>query len=228
MSFASLYGESLRQYVVDRGEPALSTAYELGRTAVRRRLGVLDLAAAHHEALATLQGEDTPEPDAVATTRAAGDFFLEALSAYEMVQRVLQEAQEAAEAERRQAAVLRRLSEFLGDASIAFDAASSFGEMLQLIAEHAREVVGAERCVVRALVDDDSDPVVAEAELEGGVTSDDEPIFALLTALDGRAMGSIEVCGKPGGGFSELDQALLVQLTQMASAAIERVQLYRR
>ena len=95
-----------------------SVAYELGRDAVTAELSVLDLAVAHHDALEVALASADDAPSVVA---AAGDFFLEALAAYEMVQRGYREAQEAAAVERRQAELLRQLSNFLADASLALE-----------------------------------------------------------------------------------------------------------
>jgi GAF domain-containing protein len=53
-------------------------------------------------------------------------------------------------------------------------------------------------------------------------------LAAPLSALDGRPLGLIQAFDKHGADFSELDEAVLLQLAQMASAAIERTQLYRR
>ena len=85
--------------------------------------------------------------DRIARFRLAGDFFLESLSAYEMVQRGFSEARESASLERRHIEMSRRLSTFLADASLALDASNSLEEMLQLVAEQARELVGADCCV---------------------------------------------------------------------------------
>ncbi len=52
-------------------------------------------------------------------------------------------------------------------------------------------------------------------------------LAAPLTTLDGRTLGLVQLFGKHDGEFSELDEAVLVQLTQMASAAVERTLLYR-
>ena len=46
------------------------------------------------------------------------------------------------------------------------------------------------------------------------------------TALDGHQIGSLEVVEKVDGTFTELDQAVLVHIAEMASAAIERIHLY--
>ena len=80
-------------------------------------------------------------------TRAAGDFFLESLSTFEMVQRGLGEARDAALLERRQTEMSRQLSSFLADASLVLDASDSLEEMLRLVAEQARELVDAGCCL---------------------------------------------------------------------------------
>ncbi len=233
---------------------------------------MLDLATTHHDVLlsALEDSADAGGPEAV--TRAAADFFRESLSAFEMVQRGLREAREAALVERRHAAILRRLSTFLADASLGLDAAGSIDEMLQLVAEHAREVIGAERCVAHlelaertleavALEQDVARDLVDAsrfASLYGRVSrssaslrmtasdlarhparpklaEEGQPqqpmprgwLAASLTALDGRQLGLIQLFDKRDADFSELDEAILVQLAQMVAAAVERAQLYR-
>jgi hypothetical protein len=273
--FQECYASAFDGYVDDPGEAALSAAYELGRSAVRRGLTVLDLASVHHDTLARAAAAARTGGDLDAVMGAGGAFFLEAVSAFEMVRRVLQEAREAADVERRQAAALRRLSSFLGDASIALDASSSLAEMLQLVAEHAREVLEADSCLVRLVIDARELEADAAAERAAPARASDlsalfaavgapgaslrmsaaelarhpalpalEPkardavpapsagasargwLAARLTALDGRDIGLIQLFARPGEGFSELDEAVLVQLAQMASAAVERAQLY--
>jgi GAF domain-containing protein len=234
---------------------------------------VLDLAATHHDVLLSALEDPANVRSPEAVTRAAADFFLESLSAFEMVQRGVREAREAAMVERRHAAILRRLSTFLADASLGLDAAGSIDEMLQLVAEHAREVIGAEQCMARLKVADGSqrtlEAVASEPGVEGdlpdasrfaglydniaptsgslrmtasdlarqpappGLAEPGEPptprgwLAASLTALDGRDLGLIQLFDKRDVDFSELDEAILVQLAQMAAAAVERAQHYR-
>jgi GAF domain-containing protein len=52
-------------------------------------------------------------------------------------------------------------------------------------------------------------------------------LAAPLTTLDGRRLGLIQVFDKQAGDFSELDEAVVMHLAQMASAAVERAQLYK-
>jgi hypothetical protein len=54
--------------------------------------------------------------------------------------------------ERRQTRLSRQLSTFLADASLARDASDSLEEMLRLVAEQARELIGADCCVATVAV----------------------------------------------------------------------------
>lgn len=266
--FRSSYASALADYLHEPSERLLRVAYELGRRAVSRQLSVLDLAVAHHEALlSALSGTSRS-----AVTRAAGDFFLESMSSFEMVQRGLVETRDAARHERRQTEMARQLSTFLADASLALDASGSLDEMLQLVAEQARELVGAECCVATVAVD--GQPRTAEAasyfhadrrwtafvqwldlfavyrfiDQRGGsvrlageqvtrlaafLTRPGDPplhgwVAASLNALDGSELGAIQLFEKQdGGSFTADDEAALIHLAQMASAAVERARLYQ-
>ena len=148
-------------YLREPSERSLRVAYELGREAVNRQLNMLDLAVAHQEGLmSALAGASSPS-EMQDLTRAAGDFFLESLGSFEMVQRGYREAREAARFERRQTELSRQLSSFLADASLALDASDSLEEMLQLVAEQARELVDAG--VLRRHVALEGRPRTAEA-----------------------------------------------------------------
>src|ERR671931_1669743 len=140
------YASGLHAYLRDPNERTLRAAYELGREAVTRELDVLDLALVHHEALAAALGAADPD-DLERLTRSAGDFLVESLSAFEMIRRAYTEARDAAAFERRQASMLRQLSNLLADASLALDASGSFEEMLRLVAEQARELTRAACCI---------------------------------------------------------------------------------
>ena len=227
--FRKRYRAAFTSYLGDAGEPALREAYELGRAAVAEELNVLDLAAVHHNALREATGSPgTGDIDRL--MRKAEEFFVESLSSFEMVRRGLREAHEDALIEQRHAATLRRLSGFLGDASLALDAAGSLAELLQLVAEHALELVDAGWCHARLEVEGmPAGTIEASAPRERPDSAAVRGSVAVpLTALDGRQLGSIELFSRREGDFSELDEAILLQLAQMASAAIERAQLYAR
>jgi hypothetical protein len=146
-SFRAAYARAMGEYLRDPSEGSLRVAYELGRDAVRRQLSVLDLAISHQEALlATVT--DSAGSTEQRMMHAAGDFLLESLSSFEMVQRGYGEAREAAWRERRRTDMSRQLSTFLADASLALDGSGSLEEMLRLVAEQARELLGGDCCVV--------------------------------------------------------------------------------
>ncbi len=52
-------------------------------------------------------------------------------------------------------------------------------------------------------------------------------LAATMTTLDGSELGVLALYNKEAGAFTVDDQAALVHLAQMASAAIERAGLYR-
>ena len=84
-----------------------------------------------------------------------------------MVQRGFKEARQAFLAERRTTDLSRQLSTFLADASLALEASDSLTEMLRLVAEQARELVGAECCVATVAVDGQSEPPKRSSTLKG-------------------------------------------------------------
>jgi hypothetical protein len=267
--FGAAYASALAQYLRAPSETSLHAAYELGRDAVGRHLSVLDLAVAHQEALQSALAEASEPADLQRVAHAAGDFFLEGLSTFEMVQRGFREAREAAWLERRQTELSRQLSSFLADASLALGAEDSLQEMLRLVAELARELVDADCCV--ATVTAEGQPRAAEAASHSedsrwpafvrwldlvatyrllrarggslrlaGPELADLPqargaggpqlrgwLAASLTTLDGGELGAIQLFDKQGGAFTAEDEAALIHLAQMASAAVERARLYR-
>jgi serine/threonine protein phosphatase PrpC len=102
------YSAGFEEYLANGGERALRTAYELGREAVKEHLSVLELAAIHHAVLGSSLARRT-EPQEVARVTETGTlFFLESLSAFEMVQRGFWEATEVARLEREVAQTLQR------------------------------------------------------------------------------------------------------------------------
>jgi hypothetical protein len=271
LPFRTAYGSALADYLSDPTERSLRIAYELGREAVARQLSVLDLAVAHQEALSTALAGAAGSAETQRVARAAGDFFLEGLASFDMVQLGFREARQAAELERRQSEMARQLSTFLADASLALDASDSLEEMLRLVAEQARELVGADCCLATVAVE--GQPRTTEAasytladrrwtgfvqwldlfaiyrlirQNGGSVRVTDEDLGRLppfsngaggrplrgwlaasLTALDGSELGAIQLFDKEDGGFTAGDEAVLVHLAQMASAAVERARLYQ-
>ncbi len=85
------YSAALGEYLARGSEQGLHQAYQSGRAALAEGVGVLDLAAIHHEALvAALLEMLAPEASQVIVRRAS-QFFAESLAAFEMTHRGLRE-----------------------------------------------------------------------------------------------------------------------------------------
>ena len=117
-------------------------------------------------------------------------------------ERVIREQQAAI---RERAEMLHRLSTFLADASLALDAPGSLEEILQLVAEHARELVGAGRCRAEIRLPDGI-TIDAHADAEPGsepVSVAPADVAALYAAVaPGRRslrMSSAELAAEPRG-----------------------------
>ena len=124
-----MYADELRTYLRDLDDHALHAAYELERRTVEWDLTVLELSAVHHEQFVVTACGAGDDADIERVTRAARGFFLESLSTFEMVRRGFRGTSDIARVERRHAAMLRQLSSFLADASLALSASESVHEV---------------------------------------------------------------------------------------------------
>jgi len=97
------YARALGDYLGGAGEAALHEAYEIGRRALARGLGILDIAAVHYRAVATALPDAPGLDEQSRTVKEMEGFLFEALSPFEMAYRGVQEAN----------SVLRRLNEKL-------------------------------------------------------------------------------------------------------------------
>lgn len=91
-AFGPEYRRALSDYLVGAGEAALQRAHQLGRKAMAAGLGVLDVAAIHHESLQEVWRRMGSDRDAGGVMKQAGDFLRESLSAFEITHRGYQEA----------------------------------------------------------------------------------------------------------------------------------------
>jgi GAF domain-containing protein len=236
--FERKYRAAFDAFLVNQTEANLRLAYELGRDAVTGNVSALDIAAVHHEALGeALRRHHRLTLDAAVAC--AGEFLAESLSAFEMVRRGYLEERERAFFEQRQAGMLRQLSTLLSDVSLAAGAAESLVEVLQLVAEQARELTRADVCFARTSASEVDGGIEAAAresdvdkwsETDGpeplGLRSDDSRLKVPILSLAGAEIGALEVW-RTSPSFSELDEAILVHVAQMTAATVERARLYR-
>jgi signal transduction histidine kinase len=86
------YALALQDYLQGGGEATLLRAYELGRTALGLKLGVLEIATLHQEALVLALLEMLAPEDSQRTAKKAAEFFVEAVAPFEISRRGFQEA----------------------------------------------------------------------------------------------------------------------------------------
>jgi PAS domain S-box-containing protein len=131
--------------------------------------------------------------------------------------RLFGDAERAAARERRRGEQLRRLSH----AALLVSSTAGLEELLPVVVEQAREIVGAARAAV-AVERAGGDPIRASRgdEAAAGTT-----LTASLAARDGTPLGTLELVAAEGGAFTVEDQAILVQLAQMTSVALEHHRL---
>ena len=88
---AVAYGEALAEYGASGSEEGLLRAYQLGRQAVGDGMGVLEMAALHQEALASVGVAAQAAADGARMARRAAEFLAEALAPFELTRRGFQQ-----------------------------------------------------------------------------------------------------------------------------------------
>jgi len=85
--FSRRYRAALLDYLLGNGETGLSTAYDLGRSAIDEDLGLLQILRAHQRAVYGVLETTHNIGDSLKHLRAAEDFLMETLSPFEMTYR---------------------------------------------------------------------------------------------------------------------------------------------
>jgi len=135
----------------------------------------------------------------------------------------------------------------LADLSIRVSAARDVGSIVAIVTAETRELLQAREAVVRFSID--QIPVAGRgtslaARVESLVRRSNRPVrlaggpsddpsnpggwlAAPLIGRDGKNLGLIRLSHKAGGEFTEDDEAILVQLAQMTSVAVENARMYQ-
>jgi light-regulated signal transduction histidine kinase (bacteriophytochrome) len=95
VELAIRWTEALAAHLKSPGEETLSQAYELGRVSMTDGQGLIDLAAAHHQALLQLESAGALNTQALT---AVSQFFAEAMGVFEMANRGYRDANAALKA----------------------------------------------------------------------------------------------------------------------------------
>jgi hypothetical protein len=85
--FRRNYRPPFLAYLVREDEAGLRAAYELGRQALNREVGLMGLVTVHNEVFLDVVSTERSTDSALRTARAACTFLVEALASFEMTQR---------------------------------------------------------------------------------------------------------------------------------------------
>jgi serine phosphatase RsbU (regulator of sigma subunit) len=230
-SFAERYRHHFLAYLESGDEADVAPAYELSREAVAEGLSLLELHDVYRRAAIEVVLPEGDPQRRLALAERASDFLRESLATFEIASRGYVEVQEVARAEREHARQLQAIAE----ASIALGASLEVAEILELVTAEAQRVLSAEHAHVR--LDGPSSlarpPLAASAGERTGTSppSGSRRVRANLTGRRGIAIGELEVTLPPetderAARASAGAEAILIQLAQIASAAIENARLY--
>ena len=175
------------------------------------REGVI-VGLANHTVLIARDGTERPIADSAAPIRDADGTVLGAVLVFRDVSDEREAALALNRALAREQAWAERLRQ-LAAASITINAAATADSIVGVISAEARRMLGAGRCEV--IFDRD-----AIAEETGH-------LVVGLRSRSGRGLGYVHCADKTDGAFSDDDRAVLTQLAQMASIALENSQLYK-
>jgi len=119
----------------------------------------------------------------------------------------------------------------LADATVLVSRARSLDEILRLVTEQARRIIGASQA--SAGLTADGDPA-AGSEVSAMVCETNLPLRAdgwlgaPLISRTGQNMGLLQLSERHEGAFTSDDEAILVQLAQIASVTVENALAYAR
>lgn len=225
--FKREYCAAFEAYVGGGRETGLDAAYELGRMAMLEDITILDLAEAHHGTVAKALARSSAgsSPLSVADLIAASSaFFLESLSTFEMTRRGFKEAHETARLEQRYSAQLSKLAA----ASLEITSQGAAASVVGVVTDQAREIIGAQWACTTVELEDGREERTSSGTAAGGPGEVPARITVPFWRSDGSALGAIEASGKLEEEFDKKDEAILSQLGQIASVAIENLELLER
>ena len=91
------YAPVMLRYLTQQDESGLQSAYELGRTAMRYSVGLLEVVRVHNEVFLEVHASSRDLEESRRIARAAAALLLELVAAFEMTQRGFMEGRPAPE-----------------------------------------------------------------------------------------------------------------------------------
>ena len=205
---------------VEAADSALDQVFHIVNEETRQRVenpviravrdGVI-VGLANHTVLISKDGTERPIADSAAPIRGSDGAVLGAVLVFRDVTDDRKAEIALNQALGREQSWAERLRQVVG-ASLTINAATTQDSIIGVIDGEARRILGAGRCKV----------VLGEQSIaeEGG------SLVVALKSRAGRQLGYIHCTDKAGGRFDDDDRAVLTQMAQMASIALENSRLY--
>ncbi len=161
----------------------------------------------------------------------ADDYLVKPFASAELLARVRAHLELA----RARAEDSRRLQD-LAQATVDINGARTTAQALDVLADSARQLIGAHRAVAGLTAPDGRSAPVRAESVSPGRAAGREPggspghgvLSAQLTAADGVDLGFVQLTDRVRGEFTADDKAVLTQLAGVASAVVEKGQLLQR
>ncbi len=166
---------------------------------------------ANHTVLISKDGTERPIADSAAPIRGDGDVVLGAVLVFRDVSEDRKAEIALNHSLAREQSWAERLRQ-VAAASLTINSATTQDSIVGVIDGEARRILGAGRCNV----------VFADA----AIAEDEGSLVVPLATRAGRALGYIQCTDKASGRFDDDDRAVLTQMAQMASIALENSRLY--
>ncbi|MEO5959341.1 MAG: PAS domain S-box protein [Opitutaceae bacterium] len=144
------YHSALAAYVVREREEELQRGYELGRRALERGMGMLDMVRLHQESLVKMVARDAKPFGTARQVRAVQTFLMEALSSFEVAQRGFRDACER----------LSGLNETLGQRNREMRAANERLEREIVRRQNAQDALQESELKFRSVVESAQDGII--------------------------------------------------------------------
>lgn len=214
---AAAYAAALDEHLAGGGRELLRRAREIGRQAVSQGIGVLELAAIHHQALAALLLRSAARRSLPRDLRRAEAFAVESLSGFDLAHRGFQEALLAQRRlndamERRMHAIAQAVHDQAGQMLFAAHLTLSEAELVQGLSGPDRQRLRS----VRGILNQAESELRRLAHEMRPAALDDLGLLPALRLLAGNASG--------GGGLSiRVEGALRARPAPRVEAAVYRV-----
>lgn len=121
-----------------------------------------------------------------------------------------------------------RLQANVARAALQMHASSSRDSVLRVVTEEARAIIGADRAATRYLPPQATQAIEVVSPQGPPVAPGASALSVDFVGRDGTIRGTLTLAQKRQGGFSDIDESVVIQLVRIGMVALENAELYDR